>query len=103
MALHQFCRVGPYTMVAGVAGILKDILPYSMAKGAPALHYRLNSVGLKRAGVKGPRYRALEKAFRALREGSRPGHTNGTPELELLENWLAAKSKRGLAGFIRSG
>ena len=101
-AVHQFCRVGPFTMVAGVAGILKDILPYSMAKGAPALHYRLNSVGLKRAGVNGPRYRALEKAFRALREGSKPELGHGTPELELMEQWLSAKSKRGLAGFIRS-
>ena len=100
-AVHQFCRVGPSTMVAGVAGILKDILPYSMAKGAPALHYRLNSVGLKRAGVNGPRYRALEKAFRALREGAKPDFSDSTPELELLEKWLTAKSKRGLAGFIR--
>lgn len=100
-AVHQFCRVGPSAMVAGVAGILKDILPFSMAKGAPALHYRLNSVGLKRAGVNGPRYRALEQAFRALRDGAKPDLGAGTPELEVLETWLAAKSKRGLAGFVR--
>jgi UDP-N-acetylglucosamine acyltransferase len=100
-AVHQFCRVGPSAMVAGVAGILKDILPFSMAKGAPALHYRLNSVGLKRAGVNGPRYRALEKAFRELRDGSKPDLSEATPELELLETWLAADSKRGLAGFVR--
>jgi UDP-N-acetylglucosamine acyltransferase len=101
-AVHQFCRVGPSTMVAGVAGILKDILPFTMAQGAPALHYRLNSVGLKRAGVNGPRYRALEKAFRALRDGAKPDLTQATPELELLRKWLAAESKRGLAGFVRS-
>ncbi len=101
-AVHQFCRIGASTMVAGVAGILKDILPYTMAKGAPALHYRLNSVGLKRAGVNGPRYRALEQAFRALRAGSKPDLNEATPELELLAEWLAADSKRGLAGFIRT-
>jgi UDP-N-acetylglucosamine acyltransferase len=100
-AVHQFCRVGPSAMVAGVAGILKDILPFTMAKGAPALHYRLNAVGLKRAGVNGARYRALEAAFRALRSGENPDLTPDTPELELLETWLAAESKRGLAGFIR--
>lgn len=100
-AVHQFCRVGAWTMVAGVAGVLKDILPYTMAKGAPALHYRLNSVGLKRAGVKGPRYRALEQAFRALRAGAKADFAEGTEELKLLEEWLAAESKRGLAGFIR--
>lgn len=100
-AVHQFCRIGASTIVAGVAGVLKDILPFTMAKGAPALHYRLNSVGLKRAGVKGPRYRALEQAFRALRAGAKPDLKEATPELELLEQWLAAESKRGLAGFIR--
>jgi UDP-N-acetylglucosamine acyltransferase len=101
-AVHQFCRIGPSAMVAGVAGILKDILPFSMAKGAPALHYRLNVVGLKRAGVNGARYRTLEKVFRELRAGAKPDLAQGTPELELLEKWLAAESKRGLAGFIRS-
>jgi UDP-N-acetylglucosamine acyltransferase len=102
-AIHQFCRIGASTMVAGVAGILKDILPFTMAKGAPALHYRLNTVGLKRAGVHGPRYRVLEQAFRALRAGSELDLGEATPELKLLEEWLAAKSKRGLAGFTRPG
>ncbi len=101
-AVHQFCRVGPSSMVAGVAGILKDILPFSMAKGAPALHYRLNSVGLKRAGVDGARYRALEQVFRTLRAGGKPDLSEATPEIALLEKWLAAESKRGLAGFVRS-
>ena len=98
---HQFCRIGVSTMVAAYAGILKDILPFTMVKGQPALHYRLNTVGLKRAGVIGPRYRALEQAFRALRAGTEPDLGEATPELKLLEEWLAAKSKRGLAGFIR--
>ena len=101
-AVHQFCRIGAATMVAGVAGVLKDILPYTMAKGAPALHYRLNSVGLKRAGVTGPRYRVLEQAFRALRAGAKPDLDEATAEITLLREWLAADSKRGLAGFIRA-
>lgn len=101
-AVHQFCRIGAGTMVAGVAGVLKDILPFTMAKGAPALHYRLNTIGLKRGGVSGPRYRALERAFRALREGAAPDFTDATEELKRLEEWLAEKSKRGLAGFLRS-
>ena len=100
-AVHQFCRIGASTMVAGVAGVLKDILPFTMAQGAPALHYRLNSVGLKRAGVNGARYRALERAFRALRAGGDPEFGEATPELEHLEAWLNAESKRGLAGFVR--
>ncbi len=100
-AIHQFCRIGPQAMVSGHAGIMKDILPYSMVFGLPALHYRLNSIGLKRAGVTGERYRALEQAFRALRSGAKLDIDDTTPELQLLTNWLAADSKRGLTGFFR--
>jgi UDP-N-acetylglucosamine acyltransferase len=100
-AIHQFCRVGTCAMVAGLAGVVKDILPYTMAWGLPALHYRLNSVGLRRAGVRGQRYRALEQAFRALRAGSKLDIDEPTPELTLLQEWLSAPSKRGLAGFLR--
>ncbi len=100
-AIHQFCRIGSCAMVAGHAGVLKDVLPYSMVWGLPALHYRLNSVGLKRAGVTGERYRALERAFRVLRAGSEPDLDETTPELQLLKSWLAADSKRGLTGFFR--
>jgi UDP-N-acetylglucosamine acyltransferase len=100
-AIHQFCRIGTGAMVGGLAGVRKDILPYTMAEGVPALHYRLNSVGLKRAGVNGPRYRVLEQAFRALRARSKPDLDEETPELQLLKEWLEAKSKRGVAGFFR--
>jgi UDP-N-acetylglucosamine acyltransferase len=100
-AIHQFCRVGTCAMVAGLAGVIKDILPYTMVWGLPALHYRLNAVGLRRAGVKGQRYRALEQAFRTLRVGSKPDFDEPTAELKLLQKWLAADSKRGLAGFFR--
>jgi len=100
-AIHQFCRIGSGVMVGGLAGVRKDILPYTMAEGVPALHYRLNSVGLKRAGVNGPRYRVLEQAFRALRAGSKPDLDGETPELQVLKEWLQANSKRGLAGFVR--
>lgn len=100
-AVHQFCRVGAFTMVAGVAGILKDVLPFTMAKGAPALHYRLNTVGLRRAGVSGERYRALERAFRALRAGGGLDDLPETPEIAHLRAWLAAPTRRGLAGFVR--
>ncbi len=100
-AIHQFCRIGTCAMVAGHAGVVKDVLPYSMVWGLPALHYRLNAVGLKRAGVTGERYRALERVFRALRAGSKPESDDTTPELQLLTSWLAADSKRGLTGFFR--
>lgn len=67
--IHQFVRVGSRAMIGGLAKVTRDVLPFSLADGSPALHYRLNTVGLRRAGITGERYRALEQAFRAVREG----------------------------------
>lgn len=101
-AIHQFCRIGAMTMISGMAGVRKDILPYSMVIGEPARHYGLNKVGLRRSGVKGDRYRSLEQAFRAIRTRSSLETVENTPEVLHLKNWLAEKSKRGLTGFART-
>ncbi|MDZ7704595.1 MAG: acyl-ACP--UDP-N-acetylglucosamine O-acyltransferase [Trueperaceae bacterium] len=66
--LHQFGRVGTGAMLGASAKALKDVLPYTLASGQPARHYRLNRVGLQRRGVDGERYRRLEQAFRAFRK-----------------------------------
>ena len=100
--VHQFCRIGPLAMVGGFGGVGQDVLPYSMVHGIPAQHFRLNSIGLRRAGVKGERYGALETAFRALRAGDKElGNAPDTPEVAYLREWLAAPSKRGLCGWVR--
>jgi UDP-N-acetylglucosamine acyltransferase len=98
--VHQFVRIGSYAMVGGHTGIRKDVLPFSMVSGEPARHYRLNTIGLRRAGIKGQRYQILEAAFRMLRRGGSLDILSATPEIDLLRAWLAAPSRRGLTGFI---
>ncbi len=102
--IHQFCRIGELAMVGGFGGVGQDVLPYSMVHGIPACHYRINTIGLRRAGIKGERYGALERAFRALRAGDRElGEAPDTPEVRHLREWLAAPSKRGVAAWARPG
>ena len=99
--VHQFTRVGAFSMVAAYVAIRKDVLPFSLIGGQPLRHYRLNTVGLRRNGITGQRYRALEMALRCLRGGSRDlGSVPRTPEVRLLEEWLGAKSRRGIYGFV---
>lgn len=100
-AIHQFCRIGPYAMVSGFAPVSKDVMPFCLLGRDPVIHYRLNSVGLRRAGIKGDRYRALEKAIRKLRNDDDLPFETRTPEIELLQTWLAAPSKRGVYKFLR--
>lgn len=96
--VHQFVRVGAYAMVAGYLAVRKDVLPYSLVAGAPIKHYRLNTIGLRRRGIRGERYRALESAFRAVRSGE-PLPAADTPETAHLAQWLGQPSKRGRYGF----
>jgi UDP-N-acetylglucosamine acyltransferase len=98
---HQFTRIGSYCMVAGYAALRKDVLPFTMIGGTPVRHYRLNAVGLKRHGIVGDRYRALEQAFRAMRSGDRSlDDIPDTEDILQLRDWLAVKSKYGLYGFV---
>jgi UDP-N-acetylglucosamine acyltransferase len=101
--IHQFARIGCYAMVGGAVRVRKDVLPYSLVAGIPARHYRLNTIGLRRAGISGQRYRVLEAAFRALRIGMNLDELPETPELAYLRAWLSAPSKRGLTGFLSEG
>jgi UDP-N-acetylglucosamine acyltransferase len=98
--IHQFVRIGTLAMVSGALGLRKDVLPYSTLGGEPIRHYRLNAVGLRRAGVQGERYRVLADAFRRLRNRDSLEGLADTPELELLRRWIASESKRGRYGFV---
>jgi len=99
--IHQFVRIGHRAMVGGLTKVTQDILPFALAEGIPALHYRLNTVGLRRAGIVGERYRVLEQAFRAVREGRPLDELPDTEEVRTLKAFLAVPSKRYLSGFAR--
>lgn len=103
-ASHQFTRVGPFCMVAGYTPLRKDALPFTMIGGAPVRHYRLNTIGLKRSGIDGDRYRALQAAYRALRKGDKSlEDIPDTEEVVYLRNWLSVKTKYGHYGFVTGG
>ena len=100
-SVHQHARIGAYAMLGGMSGARQDVLPFTLASGVPALHYRLNTVGLRRNGITGERYRVLEQAFRSLRSGTGWAEVPPTPEVQLLQEWMPA-SKRGIGGFARA-
>jgi UDP-N-acetylglucosamine acyltransferase len=97
---HQFCRIGAFAIVQGTTGLNMDVIPFTLVGGRPARHYRLNTVGLRRAGITGERYNVLSQAFRLLRNKKTLEGLEETEELQFLKNWLAVKSKRGLHGFV---
>jgi UDP-N-acetylglucosamine acyltransferase len=100
VVVHQFCRIGSYAIVQGTTGLNKDVIPFMLIAGYPAKHYRLNTLGLKRAGIKGEDYKVLSSAFRLLKAKKSLEDLQETNELLYLKDWLAVKSKRGTHGFI---
>lgn len=97
--VHQFCRIGSYAIVQGTTGLAKDVIPFCLIAGNPAKHYRLNTIGLKRTGINGERYKIISTAFRLLRKKQSIAHLEETEEIIYLKQWLACKSKRGISGF----
>ena len=103
--LHQFCRVGTHAMFGAASAANQDVLPYAMARGNPARHYRLNSVGLQRAGFAGDRYRHLEQALRALRRRDHAALEELAAVSEEARDILefVRTSRRGVARFVTGG
>jgi UDP-N-acetylglucosamine acyltransferase len=99
--IHQYCRIGTLAMVAGLAPVGKDVLPFCMLGRDPTAHFKLNMVGLRRAGIKGDDYRALEHAIQLVRKGKSEQINNDTAQLKILQAWLSAPSKRGIYKFAR--
>jgi UDP-N-acetylglucosamine acyltransferase len=100
VVVHQHCRIGAFAIVQGTTGINMDVLPFTLIAGRPAKHYRLNIVGLRRAGIIGENLKVLSTAFRLLKNKKSLDSLQITPELQYLIDWLAADSKRGLHGFV---
>jgi UDP-N-acetylglucosamine acyltransferase len=98
--VHQYCRIGAVVMISGTVGVLQDVIPYTLAGDSPARHYRLNVVGLKRAGITGERYKLVSQAFRRLKNRETLDGLSDSPEMAYLRTWMASPSKRGISSFL---
>jgi UDP-N-acetylglucosamine acyltransferase len=50
VGVHQFVKVGSYSMIGGLTKVVQDIAPFTLVDGNPATTHGLNSIGLKRRG-----------------------------------------------------
>ena len=64
--VHQFVRIGTYSMVGGSSRLSQDVPPYTMVAGNPARVHGLNVVGLRRAGFAPELRRELKAVYRML-------------------------------------
>jgi UDP-N-acetylglucosamine acyltransferase len=64
--IHQFTKVGAHAVLGKNAAVTRDVPPYIMAVGSPAVPHSINSEGLKRRGFTEAQIRNLKNAYRVL-------------------------------------
>jgi UDP-N-acetylglucosamine acyltransferase len=65
-AVHQFTKIGSYCFIAHNAAVTRDVPPYVMAVGRPAVPHSVNSVGLQRRGFTAAQVLNIRRAYRLL-------------------------------------
>jgi UDP-N-acetylglucosamine acyltransferase len=71
-AVHQHCKIGAHAFIANNTGVTRDVPPYVMAIGNPAVPHSINSEGLKRRGFSADQIRNLRNAYRILYRSDLP-------------------------------
>lgn len=106
--IHQFVQIGRLVMVGAMSRVCNDVPPFMLCSGSPPKLYGLNSVGLRRAGVRSSVRQALKNAYQSLyrqnlslEQALAELESMSTQEVtELLQ--FCQQSQRGLVGYKQS-
>lgn len=105
VGVHQFCKIGAHSFIAGGSIVFKDIMPYVTVAGYPAKVSGLNTEGLKRRDFSTDAISNIKKAYRLIfREGNTVAVAieklqpliSSCKQIELFANFLKS-SERGIA------
>jgi len=105
-AVHQFCRIGTVSMIAGVTGVPQDVPPFVIADGHRAKIVGLNLAGLRRNGYTQTQRNTIKAVYRLI-------FRSGLPRAEALarvkrdypspQTWQIVRfiesSRRGVISF----
>lgn len=104
--IHQFCRLGAYSMLSATAKLVHDLPPYFIADGTPAEVRAINRVGLERRGFTAEQLDRVKQIHRILyRDGLNRSQAleklathpqAASPEFQRMLGF-AERTERGLA------
>jgi len=94
VAIHQFCRVGQFSMIGGHARVVQDVPPFMLIDGQSGSIVGLNTIGLRRAGYPADELTELKAAYRAI-------YRRGLSWTEVLET-LKTEFTTGLASHLHT-
>jgi len=98
-AIHQHVRIGESAMIGGMTGARQDLPPYFIADSCPAKMRGVNTVGLRRRGIKAEVREELSKAYKLIYKSG----LNTTNALETIEKELVRFEEiKKLINFYRT-
>ncbi len=98
VVLHQFVRVGRLAMLSGLSAVNKDVPPYMLCGGRPAMIQGINIIGMRRAGFSAAMRSEIKHAHRLLyRSGLNVAHA-----LETIERECSSPEVKRLVEFVKS-
>ena len=102
--MHQFCRIGGYTMIQGGSRASKDIPPYIIAGREPIAYCGLNLIGLRRRGFSNELIESIHNTYRIIYQSGKNvsdalkqvrEEIPMTPEIEYIVSFIE-NSQRGI-------
>jgi len=98
VVVHQFCRIGRLAMISGLSAVNKDVPPYMLCGGRPAVIQGINAIGLRRARLDPPIREQIKRAYRLLyREGLSVPHA-----VEAIEQECRSTQLKVLVDFVKN-
>jgi UDP-N-acetylglucosamine acyltransferase len=94
--------VGAHAFLANNTAVTRDVPPYVMAVGQPAVPHSVNSEGLKRRGFSPEQIRNLREAYRTLYRRELPladavreltAQAVGKPEIQAFVDFIAGSTR----------
>jgi UDP-N-acetylglucosamine acyltransferase len=98
VGVHQYVRIGAYSMIGGQSAIVQDIPPYVSAAGNRAQLYGLNTIGLKRRGFSDAVINNLKKAYKII---FRSGMTTEEALAKVVDEITGCKEVNYFVDFLR--
>ena len=97
VVVHQFTRIGRLAMISGLSAVTKDVPPFLLCGGRPAVIQGLNVVGLRRAGLTPATRAEIKQAYKLLYRSG----LNVSQATEAIEASCESAEGQALLAFIR--
>ncbi|MBP5191571.1 MAG: acyl-ACP--UDP-N-acetylglucosamine O-acyltransferase [Opitutales bacterium] len=98
-SIHQFCHIGAYSMVAGHSFLKKDLLPFMIASGSPAVVKSYNRIGMMRKGFTESERTCVKQCFKIFYTSSLNRSQGLERVRELVEFHACGRVKEVLEKF----